>query len=324
MAETPNLKITLLESSQAQKEITVNEAFHRVDALLNSAILDRGVNTPPANPNEGDSYIVGAAPTGAWAGKAHQVAYFQQIWRFILPKSGLMVWVADESLHYIFNGTVWDAVVVSSDMTRAVYDPANINQQLVGVSASQTLTNKTIILRQSASPTPTQEGAIEWDSDDDRIVVGDGVGQKIFRPVHTGTILRTMPMAFNSGTNSTSTTYVNAASSDFSYTPISTNSIIRIEMEASCTIGNLSATNTFMYMRLHEVTGTAVAIGQEATHGVANGAGNNALSVRVKLTAEVTNSALTARSFNWRHRSSHNTISATTNLITCIFTEIAA
>ena len=29
-------------------------------------------------------------------------------------------------------------------MTKAVYDPANINQQLVGTTATQTLTNKTL------------------------------------------------------------------------------------------------------------------------------------------------------------------------------------
>ena len=34
MANTPHLGITLLEQSQAQKEVTVNEAFYRIDALV--------------------------------------------------------------------------------------------------------------------------------------------------------------------------------------------------------------------------------------------------------------------------------------------------
>ncbi|MBN8542806.1 MAG: lysozyme [Alphaproteobacteria bacterium] len=33
MANTPHLSMTLLEQSQAQKEVTVNEAFYRIDAL---------------------------------------------------------------------------------------------------------------------------------------------------------------------------------------------------------------------------------------------------------------------------------------------------
>lgn len=37
-----------------------------------------------------------------------------------------------------------------------------------------------VTLQQSATPAPTAEGRIEWDTDDDRIVVGDGSGQATF------------------------------------------------------------------------------------------------------------------------------------------------
>lgn len=65
---------------------------------------------------------------------------------------------------------------------------------IVGLTDTQTLVNKTLtaptinngtintptlILQQSASPAPTTEGDIWWDTDD-KIVVGDGAGQKIF------------------------------------------------------------------------------------------------------------------------------------------------
>ena len=67
---------------------------------------------------------------------------------------------------------------------------------IVGVGDTQTLTDKTLtsptinqgtintatlVLKQSAAPTPTAEGEIWWDTDD-LIVVGDGAGQKIFSP----------------------------------------------------------------------------------------------------------------------------------------------
>lgn len=39
-----------------------------------------------------------------------------------------------------------------------------------------------IVLPSSASPTPTAEGEIHWDSDDHRIVVGDGASQQTFYP----------------------------------------------------------------------------------------------------------------------------------------------
>lgn len=78
MAQTPHIALDLLEQAQAQKEVTVNEAFFRIDALLNSGVIDRDLSTPPVSPAEGDVYIVGASPTGTWSGKASQLAYFHQ------------------------------------------------------------------------------------------------------------------------------------------------------------------------------------------------------------------------------------------------------
>jgi len=90
----------------------------------------------------------------------------------------------------------------SGDMLAATYDPAAISEQLVGLTATQTLTNKTLTtptltLKQSATPTPTVEGDIQWDTDDNQIKVGDGAGTKTFsddavvqaRANHTGTQL---------------------------------------------------------------------------------------------------------------------------------------
>lgn len=81
-------------------------------------------------------------------------------------------------------GVKWSSAG-AGDMTTAVYDPANIAEQLVGLTANQTLTNKTLTtptltLKQGAAPTPTAEGDIQWDTDDDKIKVGDGAGTKTF------------------------------------------------------------------------------------------------------------------------------------------------
>lgn len=109
MATTSHLGITLLEQSQAQKEITINEALARIDAALNCGAIDRDLATPPSSPANGDVYIVAASPTGAWSGKAGQVAYFDQVWRFIEPKEGLMLWLNDENIHVVYNGSTWQA-----------------------------------------------------------------------------------------------------------------------------------------------------------------------------------------------------------------------
>lgn len=46
-----------------------------------------------------------------------------------------------------------------------------------------TLTTPTLTLKQSAAPTPTAEGDIQWDTDDNVLVAGDGAGTKIFAPL---------------------------------------------------------------------------------------------------------------------------------------------
>jgi hypothetical protein len=107
MVTTPHLGLTLVEQSQAQKEVTVNMALMRIDAVLNSAAISRALATPPLEPQEGDVYIVAAAATDSWAGKDGHVAYFEQIWRFIAPNDGMMLWVQDESAHVVYTSGVW-------------------------------------------------------------------------------------------------------------------------------------------------------------------------------------------------------------------------
>ena len=114
MATTSHLEITLLEQSQAQKEITINEALARIDAVVNTGVIDRDLATPPVSPASGDAYIVAASPTGAWSDKAGQVAYFDQIWRFIAPREGLTLWVNDENIHVVYNGSAWQTISGSS------------------------------------------------------------------------------------------------------------------------------------------------------------------------------------------------------------------
>lgn len=109
MVTTPHLGLTLVEQSQAQKEVTVNMALMRIDAVLNSAAISRALSTPPTEPQEGDVYIVGAVATDSWAGKEGQIAYFEQVWRFIAPNDGMMLWVQDEAAHVVFTGGVWAA-----------------------------------------------------------------------------------------------------------------------------------------------------------------------------------------------------------------------
>ncbi len=117
MTTTTHLGITLVEQSQAQKEVTVNTALTRIDAVLNTGAKDKDLATPPGSPATGDVYIVATSPTGAWSGQAGKIAYFDQIWRFITPNEGMSLWVNDEDLIYTYNGSSWVASALGETNT---------------------------------------------------------------------------------------------------------------------------------------------------------------------------------------------------------------
>lgn len=48
---------------------------------------------------------------------------------------------------------------------------------------SPVIATPTLTLKQSAAPTPTAEGDIQWDTDDNVLVIGDGAAQQIFVPL---------------------------------------------------------------------------------------------------------------------------------------------
>jgi hypothetical protein len=120
MTTSPDLGIPEIVSQQNQPEISHNEALIMLQALA-QGVIDRAINTPPGSPTSGDSYIIGAAPTGAWAGKANKIAiYWSNAWRFVpdvdsagtdIPigarHEGLKVWVRDEDKLYVWSGSAW-------------------------------------------------------------------------------------------------------------------------------------------------------------------------------------------------------------------------
>ena len=86
-------------------------------------VLDKDLNDPPGTPAEGDRYIVGGTPTGAWATHAADIAWYTgSAWAFDNAEEGWFVYVADENKFYLYDGAAWGAFEAGGDMLKSVYD----------------------------------------------------------------------------------------------------------------------------------------------------------------------------------------------------------
>ncbi len=139
MTTTPKLGIPLISAAQAQPEVTHNQAILAIQCLLNGVKALQ--NGPPGSPADGDSYIVGTAGTGAWAGHNNQLAIFFGGWIFlpgvdddgvIIPmgaaQEGLTVYNQATDSQYRWSGAAWAALASGGDpsitpFTAAVANP---------------------------------------------------------------------------------------------------------------------------------------------------------------------------------------------------------
>lgn len=92
--ETGRHRLPLLAVSQAQKEITHNEALVIIDALLHPAV-EGVLSTVPivSDTDIGKCWLIGAGATGIWATHESDIAvYVGGGWRYIASQEGMRTW----------------------------------------------------------------------------------------------------------------------------------------------------------------------------------------------------------------------------------------
>lgn len=135
---TPRLGGAILTAAQAIPESTVNQLVRLLEqGAMQFSVEDKDLAAPPGSPADGAAYIVAASPTGAWSGKAEQIAW--QLagsgWQFIAPIEGMKAWARDENATYVYDGADWvpdsafGGVTLDTDGTLSANSDARIASQ---------------------------------------------------------------------------------------------------------------------------------------------------------------------------------------------------
>lgn len=111
---TPNLGLQTVPANSLQPSVPINDALQLLDALVQLAVEDKDLTTPPTTTvaDAGKRWIVAAGATGAWAGHAAEVALCTGagLWRFIPPRAGFRAWVIDEAADYRYTSGAWSVI----------------------------------------------------------------------------------------------------------------------------------------------------------------------------------------------------------------------
>ncbi|RLI52468.1 MAG: hypothetical protein DRO87_13160 [Candidatus Thorarchaeota archaeon] len=70
--------------------------------------------TPPGSPATGQRFLIIPTATGAWAGHEDDIAEWNgSSWEFVSPTAGTALYVEDEELLYLYDGTQWEPMGMS-------------------------------------------------------------------------------------------------------------------------------------------------------------------------------------------------------------------
>jgi hypothetical protein len=115
---TPRFALPYILPGQAQKELFHNEALARIDLALHPAVEGAPLDAPPADPAEGQCWIVAAPGTGDWEGRDGALAMWSEGgWRFLAPTPGTLAWNKIAGLPMLWDGGQWrDGALVCSGL----------------------------------------------------------------------------------------------------------------------------------------------------------------------------------------------------------------
>lgn len=126
---TPRLGLPYLVEAQAAAEDTIDQGLARLDHLVQTAVITRGLTAPPGSPDQGDVYIPAAGATGVWSGHDGKIAaWYGTSWEITAPWAGFLAYVTDEDAFLRHDGAAWGALGASGGV--AIADVAGLSDAL--------------------------------------------------------------------------------------------------------------------------------------------------------------------------------------------------
>lgn len=105
---TDRYALPLVQTGQAQKDVTYNDAIGAIDSLLHLAVEGVAASRPAA-PAAGQCWIIATAATGPWTGHDGHIAAFTSAgWAEITPRDGCLAWNKEAGVFAVFQNGSWN------------------------------------------------------------------------------------------------------------------------------------------------------------------------------------------------------------------------
>ncbi|WP_438728127.1 DUF2793 domain-containing protein [Parasphingorhabdus sp. DH2-15] len=106
------LGLPFLFPSQAHKEVTVNEALEKIDAVMTPAIVGLADNPDTLQPVRGESWLISGNSSGEWEGCENHIAYWSSTgWRLCAPIEGQHIYDRSNGGMLFFREGAWKSYI---------------------------------------------------------------------------------------------------------------------------------------------------------------------------------------------------------------------
>ena len=133
MANEPITGLPYQDANTLQTDVLQNEQLNYFAAWSNAVVQTVGDNSPPGSPTDGQRYVIGTSPSGAWSGKAKYLAVYRGGWQFYAPYSGARVTNLGDSKIYTYSASAWAEYTIP---TSATADNVSYDNTASGLSAT--------------------------------------------------------------------------------------------------------------------------------------------------------------------------------------------